>query len=153
MEVQSRAAVSVWLCLRCAGTDYPGGSLLFMAPPFKETRWKLTEKPLHSNGVLHFVPASHTLLHTGPSFATSWDFLNLFFLCLLCRNSSQESRPALANSMPRPQLGQSVSLPLDMGTAPLPSRSGGAQLLFPFPPSPHTPFIPKFPSLQPGTPG
>ncbi|NXY12167.1 ARNT protein, partial [Pteruthius melanotis] len=38
------------------------------------------------------------------------------------KNSSQESRPALANSMPRPQLGQSVSLPLDMGTAPLPSR-------------------------------
>ncbi|XP_053822743.1 aryl hydrocarbon receptor nuclear translocator isoform X7 [Vidua chalybeata] len=36
------------------------------------------------------------------------------------KNSSQESRPALANSMPRPQLGQ--SLPLDMGTAPLPSR-------------------------------
>uniref|UniRef100_A0A8D2Q108 Aryl hydrocarbon receptor nuclear translocator n=1 Tax=Zosterops lateralis melanops TaxID=1220523 RepID=A0A8D2Q108_ZOSLA len=35
------------------------------------------------------------------------------------KNSSQESRPALANSMPRPQLGQSVSLPLDMGTAPL----------------------------------
>uniref|UniRef100_A0A8D2MM03 Aryl hydrocarbon receptor nuclear translocator n=1 Tax=Zonotrichia albicollis TaxID=44394 RepID=A0A8D2MM03_ZONAL len=39
------------------------------------------------------------------------------------KNSSQESRPALANSMPRPQLGQSVSLPLDMGTAPLPSRA------------------------------
>uniref|UniRef100_A0A8D2Q043 Aryl hydrocarbon receptor nuclear translocator n=1 Tax=Zosterops lateralis melanops TaxID=1220523 RepID=A0A8D2Q043_ZOSLA len=39
------------------------------------------------------------------------------------KNSSQESRPALANSMPRPQLGQSVSLPLDMGTAPLPSRT------------------------------
>ncbi|XP_027765661.1 aryl hydrocarbon receptor nuclear translocator isoform X9 [Empidonax traillii] len=38
------------------------------------------------------------------------------------KNSSQESRPALANSLPRPQLGQSVSLPLDMGTAPLPSR-------------------------------
>uniref|UniRef100_A0A8C5TKZ0 Aryl hydrocarbon receptor nuclear translocator n=1 Tax=Malurus cyaneus samueli TaxID=2593467 RepID=A0A8C5TKZ0_9PASS len=49
------------------------------------------------------------------------------------KNSSQESRPALTNSMPRPQLGQNVSLPLDMGTAPLPSRSGGAQLLFPFP--------------------
>uniref|UniRef100_A0A8D2PW06 Aryl hydrocarbon receptor nuclear translocator n=1 Tax=Zosterops lateralis melanops TaxID=1220523 RepID=A0A8D2PW06_ZOSLA len=64
------------------------------------------------------------------------------------KNSSQESRPALANSMPRPQLGQSVSLPLDMGTAPLPSRSGGARLLFPFPPSPHTPLIPKFPSLH-----
>ncbi|NXF13238.1 ARNT protein, partial [Smithornis capensis] len=38
------------------------------------------------------------------------------------KNSSQESRPALANSLPRPQLGQSVSHPLDMGTAPLPSR-------------------------------
>ncbi|XP_017695072.1 PREDICTED: aryl hydrocarbon receptor nuclear translocator isoform X8 [Lepidothrix coronata] len=38
------------------------------------------------------------------------------------KNSSQESRPALANSLPRPQLGQSVSLPLDMGSAPLPSR-------------------------------
>ncbi|XP_039943969.1 aryl hydrocarbon receptor nuclear translocator isoform X6 [Hirundo rustica] len=38
------------------------------------------------------------------------------------KNSSQESRPALANSMPRPQLGQSINLPLDMGTAPLPSR-------------------------------
>ncbi|XP_050186341.1 aryl hydrocarbon receptor nuclear translocator isoform X6 [Myiozetetes cayanensis] len=38
------------------------------------------------------------------------------------KNSSQESRPALANSLPRPQLGQSVNLPLDMGTAPLPSR-------------------------------
>ncbi|XP_054038489.1 aryl hydrocarbon receptor nuclear translocator isoform X10 [Rissa tridactyla] len=38
------------------------------------------------------------------------------------KNSSQESRPALSNSMPRPQLGQSVSLPLEMGTAQLPSR-------------------------------
>ncbi|XP_010191110.1 PREDICTED: aryl hydrocarbon receptor nuclear translocator-like, partial [Mesitornis unicolor] len=37
-------------------------------------------------------------------------------------NSSQESRPALSNSMQRPQLGQSVSLPLEMGTAQLPSR-------------------------------
>uniref|UniRef100_A0A8C3BSI2 Aryl hydrocarbon receptor nuclear translocator n=1 Tax=Cairina moschata TaxID=8855 RepID=A0A8C3BSI2_CAIMO len=43
------------------------------------------------------------------------------------KNSSQESRPALSNSMQRPQLGQSVSLPLEMGTAQLPSRSGGAQ--------------------------
>uniref|UniRef100_A0A8B9S3W6 Aryl hydrocarbon receptor nuclear translocator n=1 Tax=Apteryx owenii TaxID=8824 RepID=A0A8B9S3W6_APTOW len=40
------------------------------------------------------------------------------------KNSSQESRPALSNSMQRPQLGQSVSLPLEMGTAQLPSRSG-----------------------------
>ncbi|NXL53715.1 ARNT protein, partial [Podilymbus podiceps] len=38
------------------------------------------------------------------------------------KNSSQESRPALSNSMQRPQLGQSVGLPLEMGTAPLPSR-------------------------------
>ncbi|XP_047910546.1 aryl hydrocarbon receptor nuclear translocator isoform X6 [Anser cygnoides] len=38
------------------------------------------------------------------------------------KNSSQESRPALSNSMQRPQLGQSVSLPLEMGTAQLPSR-------------------------------
>ncbi|KAM8794505.1 aryl hydrocarbon receptor nuclear translocator [Eudromia elegans] len=38
------------------------------------------------------------------------------------KNSSQESRPALSNSMQRPQLGQSVNLPLEMGTAPLPSR-------------------------------
>ncbi|NXG75394.1 ARNT protein, partial [Baryphthengus martii] len=38
------------------------------------------------------------------------------------KNSSQESRPALSNSLQRPQLGQSVSLPLEMGTAPLPSR-------------------------------
>ncbi|NXP78135.1 ARNT protein, partial [Ramphastos sulfuratus] len=36
------------------------------------------------------------------------------------KNSSQESRPALPNSMQRPQLGQ--SLPLEMGTAQLPSR-------------------------------
>uniref|UniRef100_A0A8B9P372 Aryl hydrocarbon receptor nuclear translocator n=1 Tax=Apteryx owenii TaxID=8824 RepID=A0A8B9P372_APTOW len=35
------------------------------------------------------------------------------------KNSSQESRPALSNSMQRPQLGQSVSLPLEMGTAQL----------------------------------
>ncbi|KAM9169244.1 aryl hydrocarbon receptor nuclear translocator isoform 8-T8 [Mergus octosetaceus] len=38
------------------------------------------------------------------------------------KNSSQESRPALSNSVQRPQLGQSVSLPLEMGTAQLPSR-------------------------------
>ncbi|XP_049660133.1 aryl hydrocarbon receptor nuclear translocator isoform X5 [Accipiter gentilis] len=38
------------------------------------------------------------------------------------KNSSQESRPALSNSMQRPQLGQSVNLPLEMGTAQLPSR-------------------------------
>ncbi|XP_032840403.2 aryl hydrocarbon receptor nuclear translocator isoform X8 [Tyto alba] len=38
------------------------------------------------------------------------------------KNSNQESRPALSNSMQRPQLGQSVSLPLEMGTAQLPSR-------------------------------
>uniref|UniRef100_A0A8C6YVC1 Aryl hydrocarbon receptor nuclear translocator n=1 Tax=Nothoprocta perdicaria TaxID=30464 RepID=A0A8C6YVC1_NOTPE len=38
------------------------------------------------------------------------------------KNSSQESRPALSNSMQRPQLGQSVSLPLEMGTAQLPAR-------------------------------
>ncbi|GAB0201083.1 aryl hydrocarbon receptor nuclear translocator [Grus japonensis] len=38
------------------------------------------------------------------------------------KNSSQESRPALSNSMQRPQLGQSVSLPLEMGTAQLPPR-------------------------------
>ncbi|XP_065607655.1 LOW QUALITY PROTEIN: aryl hydrocarbon receptor nuclear translocator [Cyrtonyx montezumae] len=38
------------------------------------------------------------------------------------KNSSQDSRPALSNSMQRPQLGQSVSLPLEMGTAQLPSR-------------------------------
>ncbi|XP_064032018.1 aryl hydrocarbon receptor nuclear translocator [Pogoniulus pusillus] len=38
------------------------------------------------------------------------------------KNSSQESRSALSNSMQRPQLGQSVSLPLEMGTAQLPSR-------------------------------
>ncbi|XP_021232131.1 aryl hydrocarbon receptor nuclear translocator isoform X3 [Numida meleagris] len=38
------------------------------------------------------------------------------------KNSSQESRPALSNSMQRPQLGQSVSLPLEMGAAQLPSR-------------------------------
>ncbi|KAM6112612.1 aryl hydrocarbon receptor nuclear translocator isoform 5-T5 [Phoenicopterus ruber ruber] len=38
------------------------------------------------------------------------------------KNSSQESRPALSNSMQRPQLGQSVGLPLEMGTAQLPSR-------------------------------
>ncbi|NXD17627.1 ARNT protein, partial [Nothocercus nigrocapillus] len=36
------------------------------------------------------------------------------------KNSSQESRPSLSNSMQRPQLGQ--SLPLEMGTAQLPSR-------------------------------
>ncbi|NWJ03722.1 ARNT protein, partial [Crypturellus undulatus] len=36
------------------------------------------------------------------------------------KNSSQESRPALSNSMQRPQLGQ--SLPLEMGTAQLPAR-------------------------------
>ncbi|KAM6037870.1 aryl hydrocarbon receptor nuclear translocator isoform 3-T3 [Theristicus caerulescens] len=38
------------------------------------------------------------------------------------KNSSQESRPALSNSMQRPQLGQGVSLPLEMGTAQLPAR-------------------------------
>ncbi|XP_051496966.1 aryl hydrocarbon receptor nuclear translocator isoform X2 [Apus apus] len=38
------------------------------------------------------------------------------------KNSSQESRPALSNSLQRPQLGQNVGLPLEMGTAPLPSR-------------------------------
>ncbi|NXN94849.1 ARNT protein, partial [Rhinopomastus cyanomelas] len=38
------------------------------------------------------------------------------------KNSSQESRPALSSSMQRPQLGQSVSLPLEMGTAQLPTR-------------------------------
>ncbi|XP_015135486.1 aryl hydrocarbon receptor nuclear translocator isoform X34 [Gallus gallus] len=38
------------------------------------------------------------------------------------KNSSQDSRPALSNPMQRPQLGQSVSLPLEMGTAQLPSR-------------------------------
>ncbi|XP_010165988.1 aryl hydrocarbon receptor nuclear translocator isoform X3 [Antrostomus carolinensis] len=38
------------------------------------------------------------------------------------KNSSQESRPALSNSMQRPQLGQSVNLPLEMGTAQLPTR-------------------------------
>uniref|UniRef100_A0A7M4EI13 Aryl hydrocarbon receptor nuclear translocator n=1 Tax=Crocodylus porosus TaxID=8502 RepID=A0A7M4EI13_CROPO len=35
------------------------------------------------------------------------------------KNSSQESRPALSNAMPRPQLGQSASLPLEMGAAQL----------------------------------
>uniref|UniRef100_A0A7M4FVE8 Aryl hydrocarbon receptor nuclear translocator n=1 Tax=Crocodylus porosus TaxID=8502 RepID=A0A7M4FVE8_CROPO len=39
------------------------------------------------------------------------------------KNSSQESRPALSNAMPRPQLGQSASLPLEMGAAQLASRS------------------------------
>uniref|UniRef100_A0A7M4EK05 Aryl hydrocarbon receptor nuclear translocator n=1 Tax=Crocodylus porosus TaxID=8502 RepID=A0A7M4EK05_CROPO len=38
------------------------------------------------------------------------------------KNSSQESRPALSNAMPRPQLGQSASLPLEMGAAQLASR-------------------------------
>ncbi|NXP43452.1 ARNT protein, partial [Heliornis fulica] len=38
------------------------------------------------------------------------------------KNSSQESRPALSNSVQRPPLGQSVGLPLDMGTAQLPPR-------------------------------
>ncbi|KFV19199.1 Aryl hydrocarbon receptor nuclear translocator, partial [Tauraco erythrolophus] len=38
------------------------------------------------------------------------------------KNSSQESRPALSDSMQRPQLGQSASLPLEMGTAQLPTR-------------------------------
>uniref|UniRef100_A0A8C3SBS0 Aryl hydrocarbon receptor nuclear translocator n=1 Tax=Chelydra serpentina TaxID=8475 RepID=A0A8C3SBS0_CHESE len=38
------------------------------------------------------------------------------------KNSSQESRPAVSNSMQRPQQGQNVSLPLDMGTARLASR-------------------------------
>ncbi|XP_030329795.1 aryl hydrocarbon receptor nuclear translocator isoform X4 [Strigops habroptila] len=38
------------------------------------------------------------------------------------KNSSQESRPALSNSLQRPQLGQGVSLPLEMGTAQLPAR-------------------------------
>uniref|UniRef100_A0A8C8VIA4 Aryl hydrocarbon receptor nuclear translocator n=1 Tax=Pelusios castaneus TaxID=367368 RepID=A0A8C8VIA4_9SAUR len=38
------------------------------------------------------------------------------------KNSSQESRPALSNSMQRPQQGQNVSLPLEMSTAQLVSR-------------------------------
>ncbi|XP_057257179.1 aryl hydrocarbon receptor nuclear translocator isoform X5 [Pezoporus wallicus] len=38
------------------------------------------------------------------------------------KNSSQESRPALSSSLQRPQLGQAVSLPLEMGTAQLPTR-------------------------------
>ncbi|XP_061213461.1 aryl hydrocarbon receptor nuclear translocator isoform X5 [Neopsephotus bourkii] len=38
------------------------------------------------------------------------------------KNSSQESRPALSSSLQRPQLGQAVSLPLEMGTAQLPAR-------------------------------
>ncbi|KAM6106629.1 aryl hydrocarbon receptor nuclear translocator [Pterocles gutturalis] len=38
------------------------------------------------------------------------------------KNSSQESRPALSNPVQRPQLGQGVSLPLEMGTAQLPAR-------------------------------
>ncbi|XP_033926991.1 aryl hydrocarbon receptor nuclear translocator isoform X2 [Melopsittacus undulatus] len=38
------------------------------------------------------------------------------------KNSSQESRPALSSSMQRPQLGQAVSLPLEMGPAQLPTR-------------------------------
>ncbi|NXH18631.1 ARNT protein, partial [Bucco capensis] len=38
------------------------------------------------------------------------------------KNSSQESRPTISNSLQRPQMGQSVSLPLEMGTAQLPSR-------------------------------
>ncbi|XP_065516371.1 aryl hydrocarbon receptor nuclear translocator isoform X5 [Lathamus discolor] len=38
------------------------------------------------------------------------------------KNSSQESRPALSSSLQRPQLGQGVSLPLEMGTAQLPAR-------------------------------
>ncbi|KAM6234158.1 aryl hydrocarbon receptor nuclear translocator isoform 4-T4 [Porphyrio hochstetteri] len=38
------------------------------------------------------------------------------------KNLSQESRPPLSNSVQRPQLGQSVSLPLEMGTAQLPPR-------------------------------
>ncbi|XP_073179497.1 aryl hydrocarbon receptor nuclear translocator isoform X3 [Lepidochelys kempii] len=38
------------------------------------------------------------------------------------KNSSQESRPAVSNSMQRPQQGQNVSLPLDMGTTQLASR-------------------------------
>ncbi|KAM4644292.1 aryl hydrocarbon receptor nuclear translocator isoform 9-T9 [Amazona ochrocephala] len=38
------------------------------------------------------------------------------------KNSSQESRPALSSSLQRPQLGQGVSLPLEMGAAQLPAR-------------------------------
>ncbi|XP_077176140.1 aryl hydrocarbon receptor nuclear translocator isoform X2 [Paroedura picta] len=38
------------------------------------------------------------------------------------KNSNQESRPALPNPMQRPQLGQNVSLPLEMGSAPLAGR-------------------------------
>ncbi|XP_074836595.1 aryl hydrocarbon receptor nuclear translocator isoform X2 [Carettochelys insculpta] len=38
------------------------------------------------------------------------------------KNSSQESRPAVSNSMQRPQQGQNVSLPLEMSTAQLTSR-------------------------------
>lgn len=42
-----------------------------------------------------------------------------YFLSLPSRNSSQESRPALSGSLPRPPLGQAVNLPLE-----LPPRSG-----------------------------
>uniref|UniRef100_A0A8D0GAN0 Aryl hydrocarbon receptor nuclear translocator n=1 Tax=Sphenodon punctatus TaxID=8508 RepID=A0A8D0GAN0_SPHPU len=38
------------------------------------------------------------------------------------KNSSQESRPALASSLQRPQLGQKVGLPLEMGTTQLAAR-------------------------------
>ncbi|XP_015279979.1 PREDICTED: aryl hydrocarbon receptor nuclear translocator [Gekko japonicus] len=38
------------------------------------------------------------------------------------KNSSQETRPALSNPMQRPQLGQNVSLPLEMGSAQLAGR-------------------------------
>ncbi|XP_068109365.1 aryl hydrocarbon receptor nuclear translocator isoform X1 [Hyperolius riggenbachi] len=38
------------------------------------------------------------------------------------KNTSQESRPALANSMQRPPLGQSLTHPLEMGPAQLPAR-------------------------------
>lgn len=44
-----------------------------MTPPLKETKWKLTQKPLHSNGVLHLVPATR---RTQLCFQI---FKNLFF--------------------------------------------------------------------------
>ncbi|KAL8184782.1 UNVERIFIED_CONTAM: hypothetical protein K2H54_028249 [Gekko kuhli] len=43
------------------------------------------------------------------------------------KNSSQESRPALSNPMQRPQLGQNVSLPLEMGSAQLAGRQPPSQ--------------------------
>ncbi|NXI43263.1 ARNT protein, partial [Galbula dea] len=59
------------------------------------------------------------------------------------KNSSQESRPALSSSMQRPQLGQSVSLPLEMGTAQLPSRQQQQQP----PPQPELEVVPGRESL------